>query len=90
MEQKISTAEDYRQRVDAVKEFIEKNYAKFVYQGEYGNLSAVYDAIYSRWLPESGLKLRDCPSFEKYINSPDRVPAEKLKTEIYLPIYTNE
>ncbi|MDR0811589.1 MAG: AraC family transcriptional regulator [Paludibacter sp.] len=61
-------------------------FAKFVYQGAYSVLSAVYDAIYSRWLPESGLTLRDCPPFEKYINSPDRVPPEKLKTEIYIPV----
>ncbi|MDR1718869.1 MAG: AraC family transcriptional regulator [Dysgonamonadaceae bacterium] len=61
-------------------------YAKFVYQGPYSGFSAVYDAIYSRWLPESGLKLRDCPSFEKYINNPERVEPEKLKTEIYVPI----
>lgn len=61
-------------------------YAKFLYQGPYSNLSAVYDAIYSRWLPESGCTLRDCPWFEKYINNPGNTSPEKLKTEIYIPV----
>jgi len=61
-------------------------YAKFTYIGPYSGFEAVYDAIYSRWLPESGCTLRDSFCFEKYINDPSRVPAEKLKTEIYVPI----
>jgi AraC family transcriptional regulator len=50
------------------------------------NLSAVYDAIYSRWLPESGCALKDIPWFEKYINNPNNTSPEKLKTEIYIPV----
>jgi predicted transcriptional regulator YdeE len=57
-------------------------YAKFLYQGPYSNLSAVYYAIYSRWLPESGCTLKDIPWFEKYINNPNSASPEKLKTEI--------
>jgi AraC family transcriptional regulator len=61
-------------------------YAKFLYQGPYSNLSAVYDTIYSRWLPESGCTLKDIPWFEKYINNPNNTSPEKLKTEIYIPV----
>jgi AraC family transcriptional regulator len=61
-------------------------YAKFLYQGPYSNLSAVYDTIYSRWLPESGCTLKDTPWFEKYINNPNNTSPEKLKTEIYIPV----
>jgi AraC family transcriptional regulator len=61
-------------------------YAKFLYQGPYSNLSAVYDTIYSRWLPESGCTLKDIPFFEKYINNPNNTSPEKLKTEIYVPV----
>ena len=34
----------------------------------------------------SGCELCDSPGFERYRNNPDRVPAEKLKTEIYIPL----
>jgi AraC family transcriptional regulator len=61
-------------------------YAMFLYQGSYAHLGAVYDAIYGKWLPESGVQLRDYHCFEKYINNPDNTPPEKLKTEIYVPI----
>jgi AraC family transcriptional regulator len=61
-------------------------YAKFVYVGAYEGLGAVYDAIYARWLPESGEKLRNCPCLEKYLNNPERTKPDKLRTEIYLPI----
>jgi AraC family transcriptional regulator len=76
-------------------------YAKFLYQGLYSNLSAVYDAIFSQWCPcspdcecyathESGKCecgcLRDAPCFEKYVNRPDPAAPEKSKTEIYIPI----
>ncbi|MDR3286928.1 MAG: AraC family transcriptional regulator [Prevotellaceae bacterium] len=61
-------------------------YAMFLYQGSYENLSAVYDTIYAKWLPESGHKLRNYHCFEKYINNPANTIPEKLKTEIYVPI----
>jgi AraC family transcriptional regulator len=58
----------------------------FHYQGAYSNLDAVYDMIYGKLLPENGLRLRDYPCFEKYLNHPDRTEPEKLKTEIYIPV----
>lgn len=61
-------------------------YAVFLYTGSYEHLGAVYDTIYSQWLPESGYKLRDSYCYEKYLNHPGRTVPEKLKTEIYLPI----
>ena len=61
-------------------------YAVFLYTGSYEHLGAVYDTIYSKWLPESEEQLRNYHCFEKYINNPDKTPPEKLKTEIYVPI----
>jgi AraC family transcriptional regulator len=61
-------------------------YAVFLYKGAYDQLDAVYDTIYSRMLPEAGLKLRDAPCFDKYLNNPDRVTPDNLKTEIYVPV----
>lgn len=61
-------------------------YAVFVYTGPYTGLGGAYHRICREWLPGSGCELRDSPCFEKYLNNPDRVPAEKLRTEIYLPV----
>ena len=60
-------------------------YAMFAYQGPYENLTAVYDEA-MRWLVNSEYELRDEPMFEKYLNNCQRTPAEKLKTEVYIPI----
>lgn len=69
-----------------VKEIAGGKYAVFLHTGPYTGLGAAYKKICGEWLPGSGCELRDSPCFEKYINSPDRVPAEKLKTEIYIPL----
>ena len=60
-------------------------YAMFAYQGPYDNLAAVYDSA-MRWLVNSEYELRDEPMFEKYLNNCQRTSAEKLKTEVYIPI----
>jgi len=69
-----------------VKEVSGGKYAVFSYQGPYSNLGAVYDAIFTEWLPTSGCELRNLPIFEKYCNDPTRTESEKLKTEIYVPL----
>lgn len=69
-----------------VKELEGGKYAMFHYQGTYQNLDAVYDKIYADLLPSSGLKLRNEPVLEKYLNNPDSTEPEKLKTEIYVPV----
>ena len=56
-----------------------------MYQGPYENLAAVYDEA-MRWLVNSEYELRDEPMFEKYLNNCQRTAAEKLKTEVYIPI----
>lgn len=69
-----------------VKELEGGRYAMFLYKGPYENLGSVYDTIYAKLLPESGLELRDSHCFEKYLNNPAQTPPEKLKTEIYVPV----
>ena len=61
-------------------------YAVFVHKGPYEKLESSYDYIFGKWLPESGLELRNAPEFEKYLNSPENTKPEKLRTEIYIPI----
>lgn len=61
-------------------------YAVFLHEGAYEGLQAAYDGIFGSWLPASGERLRDEPSFEVYLNSPDQVKPEDLRTEIWLPL----
>ncbi len=67
------------------KTLVGGKYAVFAYQGPYENLSAVYDEA-MRWLVNSEYELREEPMFEKYLNNCQRTSAEKLKTEVYIPI----
>ena len=61
-------------------------YAVFLHSGPYENFSATYDAIYRDWLPASGEQLRDQPSFELYLNTPENTPPAGLRTEIWVPL----
>lgn len=69
-----------------IKDIPGGRYAVFLHKGPYQQLSNVYDAIFGKWLPESGYELRNVPAFEKYINNPTNTEAEKLNTQIYIPI----
>jgi AraC family transcriptional regulator len=61
-------------------------YAVFTLKGSYSGLMNLYNGIYSQWLPESGYRLRNSVSFEKYLNSSETVTEEDLLTEVYIPI----
>jgi AraC family transcriptional regulator len=61
-------------------------YAVFLHEGAYEGLQAAYDGIFRTWLSDSDEKLREEPSFEVYLNSPDQVRPEELRTEIWLPL----
>ena len=61
-------------------------YAVFLHAGPYEQFSDTYDAIFRDWLPGSGEALRDAPSFERYLNSPERTPPAALRTEIWIPL----
>ena len=69
-----------------VKTIAGGRYAVFVYTGPYAGLGGAYHKICREWLPGSGCELRESPCFEKYLNNPERVPPEKLRTEICLPV----
>lgn len=61
-------------------------YAVFLHAGSYGGFQQTYDQIFKSWLPGSGENLREEPCFEIYLNRPDQVKPEDLRTEIWLPI----
>ncbi|MCB8976432.1 MAG: AraC family transcriptional regulator [Ardenticatenaceae bacterium] len=62
-------------------------YAVFTHTGPYENFTATYRLIFSHWLPQSGERLREVPTFERYHNrDPRRTKPENLRTDIYLPL----
>jgi len=61
-------------------------YAVFLHQGPYDNLVRTYEFIFREWLPTSGEQLREAPSFEVYLNAPERTKPENLKTQIHIPL----
>lgn len=61
-------------------------YAVFLHKGAYENLKTTYAEIMD-WVVQEGIRLRDVPLFEKYLNrDPRRTKPENLRTEIYVPI----
>jgi len=67
-----------------VKEIPAQKVASTVYVGPYEKCAPTYKKLYS-WIVEN--KYEPCGvSFEKYLNAPDKVKAEELKTEICVPV----
>lgn len=62
-------------------------YALFVHKGPYEQFTETYTLIFGQWLTHSGERLRDVPTFERYLNrDPRRTKPENLRTEIYIPL----
>lgn len=61
-------------------------YAVFRHEGSYENLSRSYNDIFRNWLPESGFEVADAPPMEIYLNDPEKVKPEELRTEICIPV----
>lgn len=68
------------------KEIAGGKYAAFRYQGTYERLGEVYDTIFGKYIPDGGYQLDERPVFEVYLNDPECTPADKLQTEIFVPI----
>lgn len=69
-----------------VKSVAGGKYAVFVHKGPYRELKKSYNDIFRNWLPESKCELGESASLEIYLNDPDKVKAEDLRTEICIPI----
>jgi AraC family transcriptional regulator len=61
-------------------------YATAIHTGPYNCLSDSYAELAGKWLPGAGRELRSAPAIEFYLDSPQTVPAEELRTEICLPL----
>ncbi|MGJ7613880.1 MULTISPECIES: AraC family transcriptional regulator [unclassified Variovorax] len=63
-------------------------YALHSLAGPYARINAAVNALYARWLPESGYEPDDRPALEHYLNSPRTVSQAGLRTELLIPIRT--
>lgn len=61
-------------------------YAVFTHIGPYSTLHQTWRAIYRDWLPASTEQLRDVAPLELMLNGPQDTPAEKLHTEVWIPV----
>lgn len=61
-------------------------YARVTHEGPYEKLSETYRSISGQWLPRQNYRLRNAPSFEVYLNSPENTAPEDLVTDIHVPI----
>jgi AraC family transcriptional regulator len=62
-------------------------YAVFLHRGPYQEMGHTLRGIFAGWLPASGARLRECPTFERYLNrDPRRTKPANLRTEIWLPL----
>ena len=61
-------------------------YACTTHIGPYTGLGDVWSKLVGGWLPKSGHRVAESPSFEIYRNNPTNTAPEKLVTELYLPL----
>ena len=61
-------------------------YACTMHEGAYDRLGDTWARFMGQWLPQSGRRLADSPSFERYLNTPMDVPVDQLRTELYIPL----
>jgi len=61
-------------------------YATTTHHGPYENFNQTYSRLMGQWIPRQGLRLRDAPCLEVYLNSPDDTPPAELLTDVFVPI----
>ena len=60
--------------------------AHTTHHGPYTQLGDAWSRLMGEWLPKSGHRVGEGPSYEVYRNTPMNTPPEELRTELYLPI----
>jgi AraC family transcriptional regulator len=61
-------------------------YAKVTHRGSYAGLGDAWARFMGEWLPASGHRVGQGPSYEVYVNDPRTTPTEALQTDLYLPL----
>ncbi len=69
-----------------VKTHKEQKYAKFIHEGAISNLEDTYNHIFASWITDIQLEFVDQPILEFYVNHHEKIPQEKLITEIYIAV----
>jgi AraC family transcriptional regulator len=61
-------------------------YAKTTHVGPYESLGDVWVRLMGEWLPASGERMRNSPSYEIYRNTPEDTKPSDLRTDLYVPL----
>ena len=61
-------------------------YARATHVGPYTGLGDAWARLMGEWLPRSGHRFGDGPSYEVYRNTPMTAAPHELKTDLYIPL----
>ncbi len=61
-------------------------FACALHVGPYEQLPDAWAGLMGEWLPASGHRVGEGPSYELYLNDPTTTPKAVLRTEMYLPL----
>lgn len=61
-------------------------YAVVTHLGPYSGLAAAWKEVCGTLIPQAGLQFRSGECFEIYLNDPNSVPPEQIRTDIYVPV----
>jgi AraC family transcriptional regulator len=61
-------------------------YAFYRHVGPYSDIAGAFRNLYGAWLPSSGHESDDRPALEIYRNTPCDTPAERLATDLLVPV----
>jgi AraC family transcriptional regulator len=61
-------------------------YACVVHEGSYERLGDTWARLMGEWVPASGQRVGDGPSYEVYRNTPGAASEDELRTELYVPL----
>lgn len=61
-------------------------YARAVHIGSYAGLGDAWARFLGGWLPTSGRRFGEGPSFEVYVTDPRTTPTDALRTDLYVPL----
>ena len=61
-------------------------YARTLHVGPYEQLGDAWARFLGEWVPASGNRIGSGVSYEIYLNTPEQVPKNELRTELYVPL----
>ncbi len=83
----VVVPEDFAMAAGLVEQRLQAGpYACTVHVGPYERLGDTWARFLGEWLPASGRRLRNEPSYEIYRNDPGTTPKAELRTELFLPL----